>query len=70
MAQQIVRVSGGRFIRNTPRPSMIVITRKDRELPGWLLRLSTWAGPLANRAQSSSIGSSVQYAGSVSTSGR
>jgi hypothetical protein len=30
---------------------MIVITRKDRELPGWLPRLSTGAGPLANQAQ-------------------
>jgi hypothetical protein len=47
-----------------------VITRKDRHLPDWLIRLSTGAGPLANRVQSSSIGSSVQYAGSVSTSGR
>jgi hypothetical protein len=34
------------------------------------IRLSPGAGPLANRVQSSSIGSSVQYAGSVSTSGR
>jgi hypothetical protein len=39
--------------------SMIVISRKDRG-----------AGPLANQVQSSSIGSSVQYPGSVSTSGR
>jgi hypothetical protein len=48
--------------------SMIVITRKDRQLPGWLIRLSPGAGPLAAPVQSSSIGSSVQYDGSVSTS--
>ena len=47
-------------LRQYSSASMIVITRKDRELARWLIRLSTGAGPLANRVQSSSIGSSVQ----------
>ena len=58
IAQHFVRVASLRG--TTSLASMIVITRKDRELPGWLPRLSTGAGPQANQAQSSSIGSSVQ----------